>query len=148
MISGNGGAQIGEGRHYSIVTGKYTLLKSIKTIANKTLYVGKCYQLKVTKTPSNATETLKYTSSNKKVATVSSNGKITAKAKGTATITMVSEHTGIKKSVKITVKEIAVLKVQITTSPKSIYVGKQLKLSATVTPTDATNSKIDRKSVV
>ena len=46
---------------------------------------------------------LKWTSSNKKVATVNKNGKVTAKKKGTATITVKTAN-GKKYSCKVTVK--------------------------------------------
>jgi uncharacterized protein YjdB len=45
----------------------------------------------------------KFTSSNKKIATVNSKGKITAKKKGTAYITV--KTNGIKLKCKITVKK-------------------------------------------
>jgi uncharacterized protein YjdB len=45
---------------------------------------------------------ISYKTSNKKVATVTANGKITAKGKGTATITV--KCNGVKKTVKVTVK--------------------------------------------
>lgn len=52
-----------------------------------TLAKGKTYQLKATYKPTDATAKLTYSSSNTKVATVNSSGKITAKALGLATIT-------------------------------------------------------------
>lgn len=69
-----------------------------------TLYVGKTKQLKATTTPSGKAITWK--SSKKSVATVSSSGKVTAKAPGTATITAVFEYKGetYKDTYKITVK--------------------------------------------
>lgn len=146
VISGSGGSTIEEGRNYSISTGNYVITKKLKTITKKVMYVGNTYKLNVTRTPKNSTEKLNYTSSNKKVVTVSSTGKLTAKAKGTATITVTGADTKIKKKVKVTVKEIAVKKVQITTSAKSIYIGKILKLTAKVTPSNATHSKVTWKS--
>ena len=74
------------------------------TISKKklTLQKGKSYKLTVTKTPITSLEKITYSSSNKKVATVSSKGKIKAKKKGTAKITI---KCGTKKAtVKVTVK--------------------------------------------
>ena len=71
----------------------------------KTLEVGKKYTLKITGT----SKKVKWTSSNKKVATVNSKGKVTAKKKGTATIT--AKVGGKKYKCKITVKKASVLKV-------------------------------------
>ena len=68
-----------------------------------TLNVGEKTTLTKTLTPSNAFSTYKWKSSNTLVATVSSSGEITAKAKGTATIT-VTTFNGQKATCKVTVK--------------------------------------------
>ncbi|MBE5881391.1 MAG: hypothetical protein E7289_03630 [Lachnospiraceae bacterium] len=70
---------------------------------NITLKVKKSYQLKVTKTPVTTLEKVTYTSSNKKVATVSKTGKIKAKKAGKATITVKCGKKTVK--VKVTVKK-------------------------------------------
>ncbi|MCH5298852.1 MAG: Ig-like domain-containing protein, partial [Ruminococcus sp.] len=64
----------------------------------KTLKKGKKFTLKITGGVGKA----KFTSSNKKIATVNKNGKITAKKKGKATITV--KTNGMKLKCKITVK--------------------------------------------
>ena len=56
-------------------------------VCKKTLRQGKTYQLKATLGPEKSTDTVKYTSSNSKVAGVSSKGKITAIKKGKVVIT-------------------------------------------------------------
>ncbi|MDO4170698.1 MAG: Ig-like domain-containing protein [Lachnospiraceae bacterium] len=61
---------------------------------------GKKFTLKTTVTPITSKQKVTYKTSNKKIATVSSKGVITAKKKGTAKITVKSG----KKSVKVTVK--------------------------------------------
>lgn len=53
--------------------------------------------------PKSHVATLRYLSSNKKVATVSKSGKITAKGKGTCNI-IVFAHNGASKQIKVTVK--------------------------------------------
>lgn len=146
VISDNGSAMIEEGRKYSLATGNYVVTKEMKTIPKKVMYAGKTYNLKVTRTPEGATEKLKYTTSDKKVVTVSSTGKLSAKGKGTATITVTGVDTGIKQKVTITVKEIPVKKVQITTAAKSLYKGESLELTAKITPSNATQSKAKWKS--
>ncbi len=67
-----------------------------------TLKVGKVSQLKATMT-AKSTDTLKFSSSKKKVAKVDKNGVVTALKKGTATIT-VKTSGGKKATCKITVK--------------------------------------------
>ena len=68
-----------------------------------TLKVKKTVSLKATVTPANSSDKLTWTSSNKKIATVSSSGKVTAKKAGTVTIT-VTTASGKKATCKITVK--------------------------------------------
>ena len=53
--------------------------------------------------PKGHAPTLRYMTSDSKVATVSKKGKITAKGKGTCTITVFA-HNGVSKNVKVTVK--------------------------------------------
>ena len=69
----------------------------------KTLKVGKKYQIKTKLPKGTASRKLTYTSSKKKVASVTSTGKVTAKKKGSATIT-VKTFNGKKAKLKIIVK--------------------------------------------
>lgn len=64
--------------------------KSVKLNAkSRTVKKGKTYQLKAVINPNNTTyKSLTWSSSNSKIASVSSKGKVTAKKKGTATITV------------------------------------------------------------
>lgn len=72
----------------------------------KTLIKGETFTLKGKVTPKEANQDLKWSSNNTKVATVDSNGKITAKAKGTAVITAQSKEDSSKtQQCKITVNE-------------------------------------------
>lgn len=89
------------------VIGKKVAIKTLSLNKTKlTLKKGKIFQIKATVKPTNATnKTLSYSSNNKKIATVSSKGKITAKKKGTCIITVkTTDGSGIKKKIKITVK--------------------------------------------
>lgn len=83
----------------TVKTTKVKINTKSVTLAKK----GKKYQLTTTVSPVTSQEKVTYTSSNKKVATVSSKGKITAKGKGTAVITV---RSGSKKATcKVTVKK-------------------------------------------
>ncbi|MFA9463267.1 MAG: InlB B-repeat-containing protein [Velocimicrobium sp.] len=82
-------------------------ITKIKTnVKGKRLRVGKKFIIKTTIEPSNASvKKLKYVSSKKSVATVSSTGKVTAKKAGTCYITVkTTDGTNLKKNVKIIVK--------------------------------------------
>lgn len=79
---------------------KTTKITGVPTKA--TLAKGKKLTLKPVITPITSLEKVKYTSSNKKVATVTAKGVITAKKKGSATITVKSGSKS--KKIKVTVK--------------------------------------------
>lgn len=77
--------------------------KKVKLNKKKlSLKVGKTKRLKATFKPKKATTLLKWKSSNKKIATVTQKGKVKAKKRGTATIT-VKTHNGKKATCKIKV---------------------------------------------
>ena len=81
---------------------KVTSVKLNKNTA--TLAKGKSLTLEATVSPTDATDkSLTWTSSNPKIASVSKDGKVTAKSKGTATITCKASN-GKKASCKVTVK--------------------------------------------
>ena len=80
-------------------------VKTTKLTANatkKTVNRGKSFSWKVIKSPTNSTEGITYSTSNKRVATVNSSGKITGKKKGIVTITAKSGSQKI--SIRISVR--------------------------------------------
>lgn len=82
------------------VSGKITLTKT-----KMTLYAGESTKVTVKKVTNLKNSKVKFSSSNKKVATVSSKGLVTAKKKGTATITVTSAvNKNVKAKCRITVK--------------------------------------------
>ena len=87
------------------VTVKNTLVKTRKLSGvpkTKTISKGKSFTIKAEATPKNTDENISYTSSNTKVATVTSKGVVKGMNKGTTTITVKS---GSKKmSCKVIVK--------------------------------------------
>ncbi len=86
------------------VAGKAKKSTSIKLNKKKySMKKGASYTLKPTVKPATSTDTVKWTSSNKKVAAVDAYGTVKAKKKGTATITA-KTTSGKKATCKITVK--------------------------------------------
>lgn len=94
----------------SQVSAATTATKLKVTVSTKTLYLGgpakkKSVNLKVTVKPSGASKKVSYQSSNKKVATVTAKGKVTALKTGKATITVTSKsNKRLKSKVAFTVK--------------------------------------------
>ena len=100
---------------------------------------GQKIQLTPTVEPSTATQTVSWKSSKTRVATVDSNGVVTAHAAGTAYITATSTYSA-KKSVRIKVtvtQKAAPSALSFPTSVASIYVGKSAQIAVQPHPANA-----------
>ena len=130
---------------------KVVVKVSPKTVKlNKTslsVTAGKTETLKATVSPSDSTDkTVKWKSSNIKIATVDSKGKVTGKAKGKATITAtVKGAKEVKATVTVTAP-VAAKSVKINKNSATLSKGKTLALSATVSPSNTTNKTVKWKS--
>ena len=123
---------------------------------NASLVKGKTLQLTAKVAPENATNrAVNWASSNTKIATVDSAGKVTAKAAGTVTITCTAQaDSGKKATCKVTVTEpkppvkptVKVTKVTLNKKTATLSPKETLTLKATVTPTNATNKGVTWKS--
>lgn len=82
------------------------VVTSITATSSMTLEVGESKTISTTVSPSDAyNKSLSFTSSNTSVATVDSNGKVTAKAAGTATITVATtDGSNVSKTCTVTVE--------------------------------------------
>ena len=100
-----------------------------------TLVVGAKLTLKARLKPTGAKTTLKWTSSNNKVAKVTSKGVVKALKKGTATITVRTAN-GKKATCKITVPT-APTKIQFAKKQYSVKKGKKITLKTSLTPAAA-----------
>ena len=123
---------------------KLTLNRTSVSLTKK----GQTYQLKATASPSNATtKSVTWKSSNTKVVTVNSAGKLTAVGNGSATITATAKD-GSKKKVtcKVTVKIPTVVKVSRVSLNKNDLAltskGQSYQLSASVAPSNASNKSV------
>lgn len=110
-------------------SGTKTLTFTIKPTTKTTVsaYIGE-----TSKIGAKSNTSIKYSSGNKKVATVSSKGVITAVGSGSTTITVKSGS--VSQKIKVTVKKPTV---KISASKSSMYIGDTLKLSAKTTPSGA-----------
>lgn len=95
-------------------------------------------QLTFKVTPVSATDkTVEWISSDEDIAVVSQDGIVTGMKGGQATITAVSKN-GVQGSCIITVKEVALKKIEISGETKTLYQGEKTKLKAVFTPSNAT----------
>ena len=119
---------------------------------SKTLYVGGTQQLTATVSPSDASnKAVTWKSGNTSVATVSDTGLVTAKATGTATITVTTVDGGKTATSTITVvanppTTTPVTGVSVSPSSVSLEIGDTKYLTATVSPSDASNKAVTWKS--
>ena len=111
---------------------------------------GSTQLLSVTVLPLNATEnTITYVSSAPKTASVNSMGRISALAVGKATITASCGGKSVSFSLKVIEKKddkIPVTDIEIAEHEDELAVDKTLTLTATVIPSDATDSKVTFRS--
>ena len=141
-------AQDGSGQYAEC---KVTVSAPTKPVTNVTLTPntltlekGETGTLEAKVEPSDASKKdVTWSSNNETVATVDNNGKVTAKADGTATITVTTVDGNHQATCTVTVtpKTVLVSSIQVQ-GTASLYVGNTAKLTATVTPTTATNPAV------
>ena len=129
------------------------ILRVTKITLNKTsvnIEKGKTVQLKATVTPTTATtRTVTWKSSDTSVVAVDNDGKVTAKAAGTAMITCTAKDgSGKKATCKVTVvnPKPLVSKVTLNKTSATLVKGDALSLKATVAPNNAGNKTVSWKS--
>lgn len=112
------------------------------TPATKFLKVGKSFYVKATVTGSTKNKKVKWTSSKKKVCTVTQSGKVKGKKVGTAYIKATAKD-GSGASARCKVRVIhPVTKISLKPSSAKILVGDIFKVKATVKPKNATIKKV------
>jgi len=128
---------------YTQETYKFHVVKPIKALKlpkTQSVTLGKTVKLKATYTPNSVysfyASNVKFTSSNKAVATVSSDGTVTPKKPGTVTITAKSAN-GLTAQCKVTVKRPVLKSIKLNKTSATIGIGKTLKLAPTYNPTQA-----------
>ncbi len=110
-----------------------------------TMTEGETQILNATVTPEDATDkSVTWSSDNVSVADVSSTGVVVAKSPGAATITVKTNDGGKTATCNITVKAnvIPVTGVSLNTSSMTLNIGQTQTLTATVTPSNATDKSV------
>ena len=132
----------------TVVTPKRSVSSVKLNKTSLTMQVGKTQTLSVTVKPKNADiRNVIWTSSNTKVATVDSHGKVRGIKKGTVTITATAaDGSGKNAACKVTVVKKIVTGVTIKCKANTVKVKKTLTLTATVKPTNADINGVTWKS--
>lgn len=97
------------------------------------------------KLPGAATNSVTWSSSNPEIATVSKTGTVRGVAAGQATITATTTE-GYTDSVTVTVEPVRVSGITINTAAQTIDLGASLRISATVSPSNADNKTLSYQS--
>lgn len=132
---------------------KITVVKSVTGIKlNRTSYTynrttkNGTLQLNATVAPSDATnKAVVWKSSNTKVATVTSTGRVTLKSKGSAVISATTKDGNKKATCKVTVVQ-KVVKVKLNKAKATVKKGKSITLKATINPSNANNKAVTWKT--
>ncbi len=145
------GHQIGADPRIRLYTDKsnatYVKVTGVSLPQSLSVYKGAAATLKATVMPANATfKTVTWSSSDTSVASVSANGVVTGKKTGTAVITVKTREGGKTATCRVTVKPVKVKKIKLNTTKKTVKTGKTYKLSATVSPDNATDKSLKWKS--
>ena len=120
------------------VTVGYVKLDKTEVVINK----GKTTTLTATVSPSSLTDkSVTWKSSNTKVATVTSKGKVKGVKAGTATITCTSNATGLKTTCEVTVGYVKLDQTEVT-----VKKGKTVTLKATVYPSSLEDRSVTWES--
>jgi uncharacterized protein YjdB len=130
-----------------VTTVKVTSVSLNKTKLNIT--VGGNYTLLATVNPIKAKDkTVKWTSSNPRIAKVDARGKVTAVSVGSATITATTVDGNKKSTCTVTISNpiIKVASVNLNKTTDSLVVGGKDTLIATINPIKATNKAVSWKS--
>ena len=125
------------------VTSKITGISLNKT--SMSLSRGESEYLTATVSPSDADQTVTWTTTNSGVATVDGNGKVTAVAPGTATIIVTTKGEGYSATCKVTVTS-KITGISLNKTTLSLIQGNSETLNVTVTPSDATNKTVSWSS--
>ena len=121
------------------------LVTSISVTSTQSLKVGDSAYLSATVLPTNATnKAVLWTSDNTEVASVNANsGLVYANAVGTAKITATArDGSGVYGTINISVSPVPVTSVTVSPKEKTLSVGETTTLSATVSPSNATDKSV------
>lgn len=126
--------------------GKYVAVESVSlSLTEMTMTEGDTQELSATVMPSEASDkSVTWSSDNDSVASVSSSGVVSAKAEGSANITVKTNDGGKVATCRVSVmkKVIAVTGITLNKTSLTLKEGESETLTATVSPSDATDKTV------
>ena len=133
----------GSGKYATCAVTVVQYVTGISIRSSLSLAIGKSQTLSVTVYPSDATNpTVSWSSSDSNIASVNQSGTVTAKAKGTCTITCsATDGSGKYATCKVTVLQL-VTGIKLSQSSLSMLRDIPQQLTATVLPSDASNTEV------
>lgn len=138
-------ATSGSGKSTSIDITVLKTASSVKLSSTKLLLEkGKTEQLTATMSPSDAIDTLSWSSSNPNIASVDNEGNVTAVSAGTTTITVTASHSKVSASCTVNVyrTDVAVTGISLDKDSADVVIGENYTLTATILPSNATNKNV------
>ena len=111
--------------------------------SSASIYVGDTLQLAPTVSPATATnQTVTWATTDASKASVSSSGLVTGLAAGSAVITATTADGGKTATCSLTISTVSVTSVSLSSTSMSLNVGATGSLTATVSPSNATNKAV------
>lgn len=118
---------------------------AINIPGNLSFTVGESYTFSPTLLPSGVTSDLTWSSSNPQVATISAKGVLNAKGVGTTNIICRATN-GVTATCEVTVNPVYVTSIALSKTSMTMETGTTQKLTATITPSNATNKTLSWRS--
>lgn len=106
------------------------------------VYVGSTLKLNPKISPNNATNKHVYWDTNNWSIAEVEDGSVKGKSPGVVTITARTEEGGFEASCKVTVKPVVVTGISLSKTSVELTQGDEITLTATITPTNATNKNV------
>lgn len=123
---------------YNITTVDVTSISMPSTLS---MFIGNEQQITPIIMQAGATTTLTWQSSTPSVATISTDGTITANSQGTTIITCTA-HNGVSAQCEVTVNPVMVSGITLNQTEAEMVVGEKLNLTTTVVPNNATDKGV------
>ncbi len=130
---------------YHIIVSAKPVVTSINIPSNVTLTIGDTYTFSPVIVESGASTTLTWSSNSPNIVSVDNNGNIKAISSGIASIRCVASN-GVAAECLVTVKPVLANGVTLNHQELTIEQGQKATLTATVLPTNTTNTKVEWSS--